>query len=640
MHRAHRLQGGRMRRNRREVGDRRGNTKAIAARAAVGVVFVLATGCGPRASDSDGGVKHVLRGLPGVAVAEDRAAKRVSLTYFGHLSDLHIVDEASPVRIEFVDPSPAGDYATVAAWRPQETLSAHAADDSIRALNERAISSMAQEDGTHASMSFALVTGDLVDNMQRNELGWAAAVLAGSWVEPHSGQPLSATNPCPGANVARRDALDAWAESRAYVGVQRYAQYPPGVPADRLVAFYDPDQAPPASVKPRFPRYDLPRYPGLLERSQERFRAEGLAVPYFVARGNHDTLLQGNYTPKQLETWFHFAERNLTLQGCRKVYPNETFDPFAPPYAAGAIDLPAQLKVLDALYGRAQSDTVGRWVPPDPRRVPIDATEFPAAFSDAPGGAGFNFEGAGVREAAADQGHYYAWSPTPGLRFISLDTNAEGGGRNGNLDDVQARWFRAELSALAGKGLAVVFGHHALETMDNNSGGDSKLLLGCPLRDKVIDCEAPYVVGAAPNLRDLLLEHPNVILYVTGHTHTHRITPFARGEEDGSGFWQITTASVVEWPQETRTIELLDNRDGSLSIFATVVSGTSSLPAPPLSGTPAGTLDHAELVSIARDLARGDVAWTDGPGKSARGRSIDRDVELVLRDPRERASAN
>jgi hypothetical protein len=60
-----------------------------------------------------------------------------------------------------------------------------------------------------------------------------------------------------------------------------------------------------------------------------------------------------------------------------------------------------------------------------------------------------------------------------------------------------------------------------------------------------------------------------VILFVTGHVHHNRVTPhFRRG---GSGFWQVTTASHLSYPQQTRLIELMDNRDGTLSIFGTML---------------------------------------------------------------------
>jgi len=137
-------------------------------------------------------------------------------------------------------------------------------------------------------------------------------------------------------------------------------------------------------------------------------------------------------------------------------------------------------------------------------------------------------------------------------------------------------------------------------------------------------------------LRDLLLAHENAILYVSGHTHHNRIASYVTGS--GAGFWQVTTASIIDWPQQSRTLELMDNHDGTLSIFATTVSMASGLVAPSI-GMKVAAYDHAEVIEVARTLTRGDVEWRQGPGVGAAGRvvsgvNIDSNVELILRDPR------
>ena len=60
-----------------------------------------------------------------------------------------------------------------------------------------------------------------------------------------------------------------------------------------------------------------------------------------------------------------------------------------------------------------------------------------------------------------------------------------------------------------------------------------------------------------------------VVAWVNGHTHRNEITAHRRPE--GGGLWEINTASHIDWPQQSRLIELADNRDGTLSIFTTMV---------------------------------------------------------------------
>jgi hypothetical protein len=123
----------------------------------------------------------------------------------------------------------------------------------------------------------------------------------------------------------------------------------------------------------------------------------------------------------------------------------------------------------------------------------------------------------------------------------------------------------------------------------------------------------------ARTIEGLFAGTPNLIAYVAGHTHANRI-------DFHEGFWQINTASHIDWPQQSRLIEIMDNRDGTLSLFGTVV-------------------DHAGggLASLARTLSYNDpqregIEGSEG-GADKRGTRGDRNVELLLRDPRAAAAA-
>ena len=75
----------------------------------------------------------------------------------------------------------------------------------------------------------------------------------------------------------------------------------------------------------------------------------------------------------------------------------------------------------------------------------------------------------------------------------------------------------------------------------------------------------------------------------------------------------------------------MDNRDGTLSLFGTLVNQASPLRPPP-PGTPADGMSDAQLASLARALAGNQQL--DRYAAGALGRRSDRNVELVLRDPR------
>jgi hypothetical protein len=92
----------------------------------------------------------------------------------------------------------------------------------------------------------------------------------------------------------------------------------------------------------------------------------------------------------------------------------------------------------------------------------------------------------------------------------------------------------------------------------------------------------------------------------------------------------VITGSLAGAPQQARLMELMENRDGTLSIFATMVDHAAPV-APPAFG-PAAGFGAAELASISRA-----VAWSRRPVRGGRRststRSM-RNVELVVRDPR------
>jgi hypothetical protein len=169
-----------------------------------------------------------------------------------------------------------------------------------------------------------------------------------------------------------------------------------------------------------------------------------------------------------------------------------------------------------------------------------------------------------------------------------------------------------------------VYGHHPLEMMGNRAHDE---LAGSFDRDPRGSLPLHLGRTGPASLRSLLLRHRNVILYVAGHKHYNRIWPnFGR---DGSGFWQVITGSLAGAPQQARMVELMDNTDGTLSIFTTMVDHEAPAVAPPPG--PATGFGPAELASISRT-----VAWERRAGRPTSTRAM-RNVELVLDDPRQAA---
>ncbi|MCU1356496.1 MAG: hypothetical protein JWM89_1914, partial [Acidimicrobiales bacterium] len=159
--------------------------------------------------------------------------------------------------------------------------------------------------------------------------------------------------------------------------------------------------------------------------------------------------------------------------------------------------------------------------------------------------------------------------------------------------------------------LVVLFSHHNSWTMDNQ-------------RDDEYD-PGPRTSGA--DLVALLGRFPNVVAWINGHSHEHKVLHHP-GLEPGSGCWEVDTASGIDFGQQGRTFELLDNGDGTLSLVVTVIDHAG----PPLvAHRQDGGWTTPELASISRELAANDDRWVDPI--ALLGGPEDRNVELVVDAP-------
>jgi hypothetical protein len=89
------------------------------------------------------------------------------------------------------------------------------------------------------------------------------------------------------------------------------------------------------------------------------------------------------------------------------------------------------------------------------------------------------------------------------------------------------------------------------------------------------------------------------------------------------GFWEITTCAVIDWPCQTRVVELVD-RGGYLSVVCTMVDHDT-----PVAPTSFETSDG--LAALHRELAA-NVPFR-GAHSGAAGTPSDRNVELRITLP-------
>ncbi len=496
---------------------------------------------------------------------------------FGHLSDLHVIDDQSPARVEFLDRynnDPTSGYPFDSAYRPHEFLSTQIVDAMCRSLKNVRVGPT-----TGIPLTFTVMTGDAVDNAQLNETRWYIDLLdGGKTVEPNSG------------DFSKDESV-----SNERFGADR-AYWHPEKTSDGGNAYTDAGFAP---------------VPGLLGQARKAFTTTGLGMPWYAVYGNHDVMVQGN-VPTDTDLPGLHSLKYLAVNQSKPYKVGEL-----PPKNDDGIGLE---DIIRALSGAAWTDVAA-----DPTRRLLFVDQFIQEHfttSGLPAGHGFT-EGSNVA--------YYAF-PSSGrdpIQYITLDsTNPDGGllgineAASGSIDDTQWNWLQTQLKACSSSyidesgqivdqpgvqdKLIVVFCHHPIRTMTNTNGGDRH---------------------DGDEVRDLLLRFPNVILMANGHTHKNEIRPHFRpeGAAKPGGFWEVSAAAHIDWPIQSRVIEITTNpsRD-AISIFTAVID----IAAPLSNGGDIGSPEA--LASLARELAVNDIQERE---TTRRGTDVDRNTRLLLPAP-------
>ena len=245
----------------------------------------------------------------------------------------------------------------------------------------------------------------------------------------------------------------------------------------------------------------------------------------------------------------------------------------------------------------AQGDRV---VTPDPDRRFLSRAEWMAEHfvtTGAPAGHGF------TESNLLDDTGYYTFDQGA-VRFIVMDSVNENGGEAGSLDQAQFTWIKDVLASTTDK-LVVFASHHTSWTMENDRGGSRVL---------------------GEELVEEMLLHDHVIAWVNGHTHENSVSAHTR--ETGGGFWEINSAAHIDFPQQSRLIEIADNEDGTVSIFTTMVDHAARIKMPTTFDGP------LKLAALSRLLSANDPGYLGAPNlEKRRGTKLDRNVELLVAAP-------
>jgi hypothetical protein len=266
------------------------------------------------------------------------------------------------------------------------------------------------------------------------------------------------------------------------------------------------------------PAVDAPRHPQLLRDAVRRFHSPGVRAPVYPVLGDHDALVAGTLLPTGLTRALAIGDRALwhlprgltipaRLRSARSTAPDGPPDPVA----------------VDELLAQALRGPLVR-VPPDAGRRELSFGEVISRLY-ATGGRGTARRPGPRLDYTLDVG--------PRVRLVVLDIVRRDGGSGGAIDPAQPAWLAQQLTA-AGNRWVIVVTHQPI---------------------------ASSVAGNA--LFAVMDRAPRVVAALNGHTHRNEIV--ARPTASG-GYWLITTASLIDYPQQARALTVQATRGGGVAI--------------------------------------------------------------------------
>jgi metallophosphoesterase (TIGR03767 family) len=488
-----------------------------------------------------------------------------SLLTFIHISDLHICDAQSPARVELMDRF-ADPHHPMSALVP--FVGAYRAQE---ILTTQTLESMVRtvnsiKHGVHSDRAVDFVIA--TGDVTDNA---QANELDWYFTLMEGGQILPDSGD-----------YDLW-EGVAQQDPEKY---------DR--SYWNPEGTP-AGCEDDYPRslYGFPTVPGLTAAVRQSFIATGLVHKWYATHGNHDALLQGTVPPN--------AELIEITTGANRLTS-----------LAPDLDLTKVFggwsMVGPAGYVSPQGGTF-RDQKADPRRRFNEASDWAKLHLACKDDGHADHDGHGLTEKNAIDGTKYWFRDHEEFRLISLDTVNINGGWQGSINETQFNWLKSLLNQSSGKRV-ILFSHHPLHSLFNDyapAGAERQV--------------------AREEIEEELLHHREIIAWFAGHDHDNRIHYI--GTEGVNGFWHVLTASLIDWPQQGRIVEiLLDGTD--LVIATSVIDHDSPVDLP----TALSTLDNpVNLAGLSRILSANH--WqrrkkNDFFNELAAGEAVDRNRFLRL----------
>jgi metallophosphoesterase (TIGR03768 family) len=314
---------------------------------------------------------------------------------------------------------------------------------------------------------------------------------------------------------------------------------------------------------------------------QKSYKAAGIdkTIPWYQTLGNHDHFWMGSVPVdyslrKDLRQSFItdevFATSNLFLD-YTKINNHD--------YYMGVFDGSTPYgDIINA--GPVGNFSSAPKVVADPDRRSLLRTEWMNEYfktSSSPVGHGFKLVDANNGFACYS---FVPKSDIPIKVIVLDDTQKENDGSadihgHGFLDPARWTWLKKELADGDAAGQLMIIAAHVPINVEVTAPNSE---MGWWVN--------PQNAVTLPDLITELQNHPNILLWLSGHRHLNTVKAFISPDPVNSpekGFWQVETPSLRDFPQQFRTFEIYLNSDYTISILATNVDPAVK------EGTPAAT---------------------------------------------------
>ncbi len=302
--------------------------------------------------------------------------------------------------------------------------------------------------------------------------------------------------------------------------------------------------------------------PGPNNDYQDKYKAAGLdkSIKWYQTLGNHDHFWTGFCPPND------YVRENLVGEDIINLSNDMFTNPLgleARGYYMGSLDGSKPNGDVFGIGPIADFKTPPKINGADPNRRSLTTKEWMAEFlktASSPKGHGFS-------QAISDQGFAcYTFEPksnVPVKVIVVDDTQSNddpnvGGYGHLSFDQKRYSWLVNELDKGQMEGKLMVIAAH--------------IPIGVEAPGSFMGMNPAAAVSDADFMAKLHT-YPNLILWVAGHRHMNTITALKSPDPTRPelGFWQVETASLRDFPQQFRRIEIVRNSDNTVSIHPTDV---------------------------------------------------------------------